>query len=69
MLDNEVELTDKAWAADVRRTRHIGDLRKWPVASEYRTSFQRLTRDLRGSGIKGLVEHEDQSPFDDDIPF
>jgi hypothetical protein len=28
-LDNGVMETDEAWAADIRRTRHIGDFSEW----------------------------------------
>jgi hypothetical protein len=28
-LDDAVMRSDRAWAADIRRTRHIGDFRKW----------------------------------------
>jgi hypothetical protein len=38
--------TDVAWAASLRRTRHIGDFRKWK-SQGYREAFDRLMRDLK----------------------
>ena len=29
LLDEAVIQTDRAWAADIRRTRHIGDFTRW----------------------------------------
>ncbi len=46
-LDNAVMETNQAWAADLRRTRHIGDFRNWKEHDAYQTSFQRLLRDLK----------------------
>ena len=38
--------TDQAWAADIRRTRHIGDFSEWKNHDEYKKAFDRLLRDL-----------------------
>lgn len=46
-LDNVVMETDQAWAADIRRTRHIGDFRNWKNHDEYKKAFDRLLRDLK----------------------
>lgn len=46
-LDEKVMDTDEAWAADIRRTRHIGDFRKWKKHDEYQKAFDRLMRDLQ----------------------
>jgi hypothetical protein len=46
-LDDAVKQTDQAWAADVRRTRHIGDFTRWKDHDAYQQSFQRLLRDLK----------------------
>ena len=46
-LDNAVMETNEAWAADIRRTRHIGDFTKWEQHSEYTKAFNRLLRDLK----------------------
>ncbi|MGO8786880.1 MAG: toll/interleukin-1 receptor domain-containing protein [Terriglobia bacterium] len=45
-LDDAVMETDQAWAASLRRTRHIGDFRAWKDHDEYLKSFERLLRDL-----------------------
>jgi hypothetical protein len=39
--------TDQAWAAGLRRTRHIGDFRAWKDHDQYQESFDRLLRDLK----------------------
>jgi hypothetical protein len=65
-LDDAVMKTDEAWAADIRRTRHIGDsrqqglpgprrdangaFREWKDHDEYQKAFGRLMRDLRAGG-------------------
>lgn len=46
-LDDAVMETNKAWAADIRRTRHIGDFRLWKNHDPYKKAFDRLLRDLR----------------------
>jgi len=46
-LDEAVMNTRRAWAAAIRRTRWIGDFRKWKSDGEYRGSLARLLRDLK----------------------
>jgi hypothetical protein len=46
-LDDAVMDSDAAWAATIRRTRHIGDFSKWKNDDEYSRSLERLVRDLR----------------------
>jgi hypothetical protein len=46
-LDDAVMETDEAWAADIRRTRHIGDFREWKDHDKYKEAFGRLMRDLK----------------------
>jgi hypothetical protein len=46
-LDDAVMETDEAWAASLRRTRHIGDFRPWKDHDQYQKSFERLLRDLK----------------------
>jgi uncharacterized protein YjbI with pentapeptide repeats len=46
-LDDAVMETDQAWAASLRRTRHIGDFRAWKDHDQYQKSFERLLRGLR----------------------
>jgi uncharacterized protein YjbI with pentapeptide repeats len=46
-LDNSVIETSEAWAASIRRQRHIGDFRKWKNHDHYRKALSRLLRDLK----------------------
>ncbi len=46
-LDDAVMSTTKAWAADVRRRRHIGDFTQWKNDDSYQQAFERLLRDLK----------------------
>jgi uncharacterized protein YjbI with pentapeptide repeats len=46
-LDDAVMETNEAWAADIRRTRHIGDFRDWKNHDSYKKAFERLLRDLK----------------------
>jgi uncharacterized protein YjbI with pentapeptide repeats len=46
-LDDTVKTTRKAWAADIRRSRHIGDFTKWKRHEDYQEAFDRLLRDLK----------------------
>jgi hypothetical protein len=46
-LDDAVMDTNEAWAADIRRLRHIGDFRLWKEHDSYRQAFERLMRDLK----------------------
>ena len=48
-LDSAVMDTDKAWAADIRRMRHIGDFTRWKDHDAYQQAFDRLLRDLKQS--------------------
>lgn len=52
-LDSRVMDTDTSWAADIRRTRHIGDFTNWKGHDAYQAGFERLLRDLRGDGKSG----------------
>jgi hypothetical protein len=46
-LDEVVMNTSEAWAAHIRRTRHIGDFRQWQDRQTYQKAFQRVLRDLK----------------------
>jgi hypothetical protein len=46
-LDDAVMETNEAWAADIRRTRHIGDFREWKNHDAYKKALDRLLRDLK----------------------
>jgi hypothetical protein len=48
-IDEAVMEASQPWAADIRRTRHIGDFRNWHQHPAYRTAFDRLLRDLKAS--------------------
>ena len=48
-LDDAVTNTDRAWAASLRRTRHIGDFRNWKDHDTFKNAFERLLRDLTSS--------------------
>lgn len=46
-IDEAVTNTEQAWAATIRRTRHIGDFTRWKDHDSYQKAFNRLLRDLR----------------------
>jgi len=46
-LDDAVMESGKAWAALIRRTRHIGDFTRWKDHDSYQKAFDRLLRDLK----------------------
>ena len=46
-FDDAVMRTKQAWAASIRRQRHIGDFRNWKDHDTYKKSFERLMRDLK----------------------
>jgi uncharacterized protein YjbI with pentapeptide repeats len=48
-IDDAVKNAPQPWAADIRRTRHIGDFRVWEVHSAYLKAFERLMRDLKAT--------------------
>ena len=45
-IDDGIMRTRKAWAAKLRRQRHIGDFTSWKDHDEYQKAFDRLLRDL-----------------------
>jgi len=49
MLDDAVMNTSEAWAASVRRQRHMGNFKEWKKHDAYVKGFERLLRDLRPS--------------------
>lgn len=51
-LDDAVMQSNRAWASDIRRTRHIGDFRKWKDHDSLKSAFERLLRDLETKGSK-----------------
>lgn len=47
MLDNSVMKIESGGSADIRRSRNIGDFRKWKDHDAYQKAFNRLLRDLK----------------------
>jgi hypothetical protein len=39
--------TEHAWAASLRRTRHVGDFSNWKNHDAYQKALKRLLRDLK----------------------
>jgi hypothetical protein len=56
-LDETVMESQEAWAASIRRQRHIGDFRAWKDHDSYWKGFERLLRDLR-TGSEAPGEHQ-----------
>ncbi|HYU71935.1 MAG TPA: toll/interleukin-1 receptor domain-containing protein, partial [Ktedonobacteraceae bacterium] len=50
-LDEAIKDAPDAWAAAIRRKRHIGDFTKWKDHDAYQVAFGRLLRDLQPSTI------------------
>jgi len=46
-LDEAFKHASAPWAANIRRTRHIGDFRNWKKHNDYQRAFNRLLRDLK----------------------
>lgn len=46
-LDDTVKETSQAWAATLRRTRHIGDFTNWTDPQAYQSAIARLLHDLK----------------------
>lgn len=44
---------EEAWAADIRRTRNIGDFSGWKAHDKYKKAFERLMRDLKAEDESG----------------
>jgi hypothetical protein len=51
-LDDAVMDSNRAWAADIRRTRHVGDFLKWKDDDSLKNAFERLLRDLKTKSPK-----------------
>jgi hypothetical protein len=46
-IDDAVHGIKAGWAADIRRSRHIGDFTDYGDDKAYRAAFKRVVRDLR----------------------
>jgi len=51
-IDDAVMETEQAWAASIRRMRHIGDFTRWKEHDHYQRGLERLLRDLKAEGVK-----------------
>jgi hypothetical protein len=51
-IDEAVMESEQAWAAAIRRTRHIGDFTRWKDHDSYQKAFERLLRDLKADEKK-----------------
>jgi uncharacterized protein YjbI with pentapeptide repeats len=49
-IDDAIMDAEEAWAADIRRGRHIGDFSGWRSDVSYKRAFDRLLRDLNAQG-------------------
>jgi hypothetical protein len=49
-LDDTIFESKEPWAADLRRSRHIGDFRNWKSHDDYSGALERLVRDLKKEG-------------------
>jgi len=49
-IDDAVMDAPQPWAADIRRSRHIGDFGGWKDHDSYRKGFERLLRHLEAKG-------------------
>ena len=58
-LDDAVMNASKAWAADLRRTRHIGDFTDWKHHDSYQQALERLLRDLKAQLETGSAPASD----------
>lgn len=50
-LEDVVMETDRAWAASIRRQRHIGDFRRWKDHDVQQKALDRLLRDLKADAM------------------
>lgn len=46
-IDDAIRQSNTAWAASLRRMRHIGDFSRWKEHDAYNKAFERLLRDLK----------------------
>lgn len=46
-LDDRIMEMKKGWAADIKRTRHIGDFKNWKDHDSFKKSFSKLLDDLK----------------------
>jgi hypothetical protein len=51
-IDHAVEDTNRVWARQIKRTRHIGDFTQWKEHDAYQQAFARLLRALTPAAQK-----------------
>ena len=59
-LDDAVGDTDQAWAASLRRTRHMGDFTNWKNHDAFKMAFEGLLGDLKSSGEWQVVSDKEK---------
>src|SRR3954454_19614413 len=52
-LDDAVMKIETGWPAEIRRSRHIGEFKKWKSHDSYKKAFDRLLRDLKSEQSTG----------------
>jgi hypothetical protein len=57
-IDDAIKSAPQPWAADIRRTRHIGDFRQWKDHDSYQKSLERLLRDLKTDAKETKTSHD-----------
>lgn len=58
-VDDAVFSASEAWAASIRRTRHIGDFRSWKSHDDYQSGLERLLRDLKPEATRPAYGQSD----------
>ncbi len=53
-IDETVIGANQAWAAEIRRTHHIGDFSRWKDENAYQKALKRLLRALKEEDIEIL---------------
>ncbi|MGA8348586.1 MAG: TIR domain-containing protein [Isosphaeraceae bacterium] len=56
-LDDAVMKVETGWPADIRRSRNIGDFKKWKTHGAYQKAFERLLRDLKAEESVGAKQY------------
>jgi hypothetical protein len=52
-LDDTVMKVETGWPADIRRSRNIGNFKKWKTHETYQKTFEQLLRDLESKSSTG----------------
>ena len=55
-LDDAVMKIETGWPADIRRSRNVGDFKKWKIHDVYQKAFERLLRDLKAEESVGAKQ-------------